>query len=219
MLAPVNRSTVGGLTWVWWRQTVGIQARMPKIVDRDRYRKELLDKAFDVFAAKGYGATTMQVLAKGIGVSTGTLYHYFGSKQELFEQLVAEVASQDIVAATADIATRLTLKERVKGVFEFLAANEEFYLKQCLLYVSFCHQQDLADSSTRIALKHSYDRYHQAILDSIQVSDRRLAEYLLCIMDGLIVQRLYHPDIISFDEQIPLVIQLLETYEAQQQTK
>ena len=53
---------------------------MPKIVDRDRYRKELLNKCFDIFAEKGYSSVTMREIGSEIGVSTGTLYHYFPSK-------------------------------------------------------------------------------------------------------------------------------------------
>ena len=59
---------------------------MPKIVDHEQYRKELLGKCFDLFAQKGYGSITMRQIAQGLGVSTGTLYHYFPSKQALFEQ-------------------------------------------------------------------------------------------------------------------------------------
>ena len=189
-----------------------VVAGMPKVVDRDRYRKELLDKSFDVFAARGYGSTTMQQLAKGIGVSTGTLYHYFDSKRDLFEQLVEHVAGRDIVAATAEVAELPTVAERIRGMFEFLARNEEFYLKQCLLYVSFCHQQDLQDTAARAALKEAYDRYQQAVLDVARVGDQRAADYLMCLMDGAIVQRLYHPDIIDIAEVGVWISQLMEAY-------
>jgi AcrR family transcriptional regulator len=70
---------------------------MPKIVDHDRYRKELLGKCFDLFAAKGYGSITMREIAQGLGVSTGTLYHYFPNKKVLFEQLIEQMAERDVI--------------------------------------------------------------------------------------------------------------------------
>ncbi|MEM7759849.1 MAG: helix-turn-helix domain-containing protein, partial [Cyanobacteria bacterium P01_A01_bin.40] len=73
---------------------------MPKIVDHHRYRKELLAKCFDLFAQRGYGSLTMRQVAKEIGVSTGTLYHYFASKEELFRQLIEEITEQDILRVT-----------------------------------------------------------------------------------------------------------------------
>lgn len=75
---------------------------MPKIVDHEQYRKELLDKCFDLFALKGYDSITMRQIAEGLGVSTGTLYHYFPSKQILFEQLVQEICEQDLSAALVE---------------------------------------------------------------------------------------------------------------------
>ncbi|MGB6015410.1 MAG: helix-turn-helix domain-containing protein, partial [Nodosilinea sp.] len=48
---------------------------MPKIVDHDQYRREILDQCFDLFAEKGYAALTMRQIAQELGVSTGTLYH------------------------------------------------------------------------------------------------------------------------------------------------
>jgi AcrR family transcriptional regulator len=73
---------------------------MPKIVDHDRYRKELLSQCLGVIAEKGYAAITMRQIAEGLGVSTGTLYHYFPSKDSLFDQLVEYISYQDISEQT-----------------------------------------------------------------------------------------------------------------------
>ncbi len=69
---------------------------MPKIVDAQQYRQELLSKCFDLFAEKGYANVTTRQIAKELEVSTGTLYHYFPNKQVLFEQLAEQVCFQDI---------------------------------------------------------------------------------------------------------------------------
>lgn len=39
--------------------------------------------AAKVFATHGYDQTTMQDLARSMGLATGALYHYFGSKEQL----------------------------------------------------------------------------------------------------------------------------------------
>jgi TetR/AcrR family transcriptional regulator, cholesterol catabolism regulator len=46
--------------------------------------------AAKVFAQRGYDGTTMQDLASSMGLATGALYHYFGSK----EQLLIEICDQ-----------------------------------------------------------------------------------------------------------------------------
>ncbi|RPJ54816.1 MAG: TetR/AcrR family transcriptional regulator [Dehalococcoidia bacterium] len=45
---------------------------------------QILDAARQVFAAQGFHATRMSDIAQVAGVSQGTLYHYFRSKDELF---------------------------------------------------------------------------------------------------------------------------------------
>ena len=49
---------------------------------------ELLDAALDLFVAKGYAATKVEEVARQAGVSKGTLFLYFPSKQELFQAVV-----------------------------------------------------------------------------------------------------------------------------------
>ncbi|OLV16151.1 TetR/AcrR family transcriptional regulator [Deinococcus marmoris] len=61
---------------------------MPKIVDREQQRALILDRSFAVFVHRGYGHLRMRALAQDIGVSFGTLYHYFPSKEALFYALL-----------------------------------------------------------------------------------------------------------------------------------
>ena len=61
---------------------------MPKIVDHDKRRLEILNSAFSLFAASGYHGVSVRQIAKSIGMTTGMLYHYFPSKPELFTSLV-----------------------------------------------------------------------------------------------------------------------------------
>jgi TetR/AcrR family transcriptional regulator len=51
---------------------------------------ELLDAALDLFVEKGFAATRSEEIAARAGVSKGTLFLYFPSKEELFKALVRE---------------------------------------------------------------------------------------------------------------------------------
>ena len=51
---------------------------------------ELLDAALDLFVEKGYAATRVEEVAARAGVSKGTLFLYFPSKDELFKAVVRE---------------------------------------------------------------------------------------------------------------------------------
>ena len=63
----------------------------PRRVRRKEARPgELLDAALDLFVEKGYAATRVDDVAARAGVSKGTLFLYFPSKEELFKAVVRE---------------------------------------------------------------------------------------------------------------------------------
>ena len=53
-------------------------------------RRQILDGARSVFLADGFDAASMNEIARAAGVSKGTLYVYFPSKEELFAALIRE---------------------------------------------------------------------------------------------------------------------------------
>src|SRR5688572_10872868 len=54
---------------------------------------ELLEAALDLFVEKGFAATRSEEVAARAGVSKGTLFLYFPSKEELFKAVVRESIS------------------------------------------------------------------------------------------------------------------------------
>src|SRR5215510_12615227 len=53
-------------------------------------RRQILEGARHTFLAQGFDAASMGAIARQAGVSKGTLYVYFKSKEELFEAIVEE---------------------------------------------------------------------------------------------------------------------------------
>ncbi len=62
---------------------------------------EILDAALAVFAEKGFAAARLEQVAKAAGVSKGTLYLYFDSKEALFEAVVRSAIVPRIADAEA----------------------------------------------------------------------------------------------------------------------
>jgi len=54
---------------------------------KEEARRKIMDAALHVCAVKGYHGATMDDVADSIGVSKGTLYLYFKSKEELFKTI------------------------------------------------------------------------------------------------------------------------------------
>lgn len=57
---------------------------------KDARPQELLAAALDHFVERGFAATRLDDVARAAGVSKGTLYLYFSSKEELFKAVVRE---------------------------------------------------------------------------------------------------------------------------------
>lgn len=80
--------------------------------------QELLDAALELFVEKGFAATRSEEVARRAGVSKGTLYLYYPSKEELFKAVVRQKLSQliaegqDMVGSfegsTSDLLRQLT---------------------------------------------------------------------------------------------------------------
>ncbi|NUO64312.1 MAG: TetR/AcrR family transcriptional regulator [Gemmatimonadaceae bacterium] len=51
---------------------------------------ELLDAAMTVFAEKGYRNTRLEEIAEAAGVTKGTIYHYFSTKEELLLRAIEQ---------------------------------------------------------------------------------------------------------------------------------
>jgi TetR/AcrR family transcriptional repressor of mexJK operon len=57
-------------------------------------RQLVLDAAASLFMAHGYGAVSMDAVARAAGVSKATLYAYFSSKDQLFATIIGEACQQ-----------------------------------------------------------------------------------------------------------------------------
>jgi AcrR family transcriptional regulator len=80
-------------------------------------RRQILDGARRAFLSQGFDGASMNDIARVAGVSKGTLYVYFNSKEELFETLIREDRKQQaerlvIPADAADPRTALAAYAR-----------------------------------------------------------------------------------------------------------
>jgi AcrR family transcriptional regulator len=92
---------------------------MPKEVDHDERREELLEAVWRVIARDGMEGTTIRGIAKETGWSTGVLSHYFVDKDEII--------SSALRLAYERIATRWDEKleglSGVKALYELVVDN------------------------------------------------------------------------------------------------
>jgi AcrR family transcriptional regulator len=61
---------------------------MTRKEQKEKRYQEILSVALDIFIRKGYNAAKIQDIAGAAGMSIGLLFHYFESKEKLYEELI-----------------------------------------------------------------------------------------------------------------------------------
>ncbi|GAB4112936.1 MAG: TetR/AcrR family transcriptional regulator [Candidatus Caldatribacteriota bacterium] len=64
------------------------------IKEYEERKNELLDTAQELFFSQGYQQTSVEAIIKRVGVSKGTFYYYFKSKEDMLDQLVKRMTVQ-----------------------------------------------------------------------------------------------------------------------------
>ena len=81
----------------------------PDLLHRRRRKQarpqELLDAALELFVEKGFAATRIEEVALRAGVSKGTLYLYYSSKEELLKAVISHHLSARIAEGAAQAAS------------------------------------------------------------------------------------------------------------------
>lgn len=140
---------------------------MPKIVDKEAKKLEILHAAMRVFARKGIVKTKMIDIAREAVVGKGTIYEYFRSKDEIFTsayQFLFKMTEHGVYSAlqsTDDPEKKLQLL--IETFFNsFLHDGEEFAEIMMDFWAEGVRNKD-ADVMEIIDLKSIYTEYRKVI--------------------------------------------------------
>lgn len=161
---------------------------MPKIVDHEKYRKELTYKATKVFREHGYSGLGMRKIAQELGVSKSALYHYFPSKDALFTACTQSVTSFENIKLQDLSLDEMNNQERIKALITvFKVLDQEFKGELSLLtdYIRTLKPSEVsADENLQIANR----RYLTMVAEFVGQEN---AQFVLCLMYGVLLQRLF----------------------------
>ena len=100
---------------------------MAVLVEHDKRRKEILEKALGLFIEEGYEDVTFQKIADRCGITRTTLYIYFKNKREIFLWSIKQLLSAletNLVETISD--TSLNSVDCLKEIFnKIIACCEE----------------------------------------------------------------------------------------------
>ncbi|NLI13389.1 TetR/AcrR family transcriptional regulator [Pelotomaculum propionicicum] len=111
--------------------------------------KHILNTAAGIFAHKGYHQTTVDEIARALGVAKGTIYYHFKNKEELYLAIIREGVYLLEEQMRLDISGAGTaagkIKKLIRGMLAFIEDKKDLvflFLKE--LYGTNIQREDLA---------------------------------------------------------------------------
>lgn len=161
---------------------------MPKIVDHEKVQRQLVSGCVELFAARGYAALTMREAAKGLGVSTGTLYHYFPSKQALFMAVVQHVVELDTFGVDELLA--LDPVDRLDAVLRYVDRHRARFLQHVMVLTEVVRLEEEAGPVLQ-AVRAASQAYVLGLMALLQLPSPGAARMILATINGVMLHDLF----------------------------
>lgn len=196
-----------------------MNADVPKIVDHDARRRELARAAAVVIVRRGLDGVTVREIAREAGFSTGSLGHYFASKDDVLIAVLEESTADTLGRMRARAAHHRGLKLAREAVAELMPLDARrvrenriwiLYSAQAIpsakLRAAYLRNERLQQGQLHTALD-------QAVQDgelSAPVDPDLEASRLLALADGVAQQALFDKRMWTADRQLEAIDEHLE---------
>lgn len=196
---------------------------MPKIVDKEAKRRELIAAAAKVFARDGYEKTRMADVASTADVGKGTLYEYFPSKEDLFLEVCAGLVHWPQTGAAAPHA-----HVRIDRLIDDLLASYERSARFFVILADFWSALQREDPVIRERFanraKSFYDKPRRAIVETLRAGaggkkkgsarqgarPETVAALIIAVIEGVRIQARLDPADVDPGAVIKLLKMLLD---------
>jgi len=192
-------------------------AGRPKIFDK----REVVDKAADLFWSKGYEAASTEELLAAMGIGKGSFYLAFPEgKRELFEKALDQFNNSALQRLQATLEKGSEPVEAIRRFFlDMATAGREEHLKGCFMGNTVTALSNIDDDLKEKAvqrLKQLEQLFHSAISKAKKQGTLRtgedaatLARYLLTVWNGLNITRRMYTDPKALRPLIELQLKIL----------
>ncbi len=193
---------------------------MPKQIDHEQRKKEILYAALEVFAQEGYKDTNLGLIASACGLSRTTVYQYFKDKSEIF--LYAIKATTDSMLAKYSTPEWESIEdpaEKLEKVMQDILDTADTIERQIKNLVKFlteveCDIRDIIRRRTAL-LSLYLAREVRAVVKNSVTPDKKInaqeeAQKLITLGESYCMNMVYLPENKKIIRQ--LVTDLIESY-------
>jgi len=133
--------------------------KLTRAEQKARRPVEILDAAFEEFVERGYVATRVEDIASRVGVTKGTVYVYFETKEQLFEAMIRHISVplEGLLASANEL--KGTATERLQKMIELIydLVTRDRRLRELMRFI-------IAEGSR---FPQIIDRHHEAFIDPL----------------------------------------------------
>ena len=187
-------------------------------------RQRILIAAMELFAAKGYGSTSVSDILARSEANSGSLYHYFPGKQDVLIGVLE--AYRDGIGPMLLEPAWQGVEDPIDRIFALLARYRGMLQESECLYGcpigSLALELHEPDPPVRALLAENFNRWISAIQNCLadargrlpaDTDLRALAEFILTTMEGGVMQARTHRQIAYFDRGIAQLRRHMELLE------
>jgi len=117
-------------------------------------REKILAAALELFTGRGFSGTPTSLISKEAGVSTGTLFFYFSTKEELIDTLYRRVKGEAAQAMCRGLSDSMTVEAKLRrlgrNAVEWGMANPE----KLKFMEQFAHSPFVSTSAQEEGMSH-----------------------------------------------------------------
>ncbi len=196
---------------------------MPKIIDKQAKKLEILHAAAKVFAEKGVVKTKMMDIAVAAAIGKGTIYEYYRSKEEIFgdtfrlifdhmeSQLADSIGNTDDPVLKLKQLIKITLEEFLEHSGDLAGIMMDFWAEGV--------RTKNNDVLGIINLEQVYSEYRMMIADILhdginkrvfrKVDVNSLSVIIIGALDGIMLQWIINKNIVDIKKVSAVIIETL----------
>ncbi len=193
---------------------------MPRPDATEERTQQIIEAAFITFARLGIGKTRMEDIAKAAGLSKGTLYLYFKSKDALISSMLELTVSRELAYAQELSILEIPVHQKLDQLTQIVVDDLEQMQPLMSVYFEFLAVA-LRNEMIKTTMQEQFQRFLDLLIALIEqgveagefraVDAREAALTMGTIFEGTILVWAYGPEMVDLGQQIKAGMDLLLT--------
>jgi AcrR family transcriptional regulator len=176
---------------------------------RQKSREKIENIALELFAIKGYHATSISQIAEKAGISKGLLYNYYKSKEHLLNTVIMKIYDEimQIVQMSENLPAEKQIEQMIVETIDHLKKNITLWK----LYLFLVHQSDVHKKLSELyeKMRDDYLNYVVKLFKEIGSNNPTMEALMLGTMfDGIGLNYVTAPEGYPLDEMSNYMIEI-----------